>query len=559
MRALTGTDPDRLKEEKERGITIDLGFAHCELGDGVVASFVDVPGHERFVRHMLAGAHGIDAVALVVAADESVMPQTREHFHICRLLGVPRGLVVLTKCDAADEDSQAIAELEVRELVAGSFLERAPLVRVSARTGEGLPALREALLALARASPLRPSDGLLRLPVDRVFSMKGFGTVVTGTLVAGELATGEEIEALPSGRRARVRGLQVHGESVERAGGRDAHGGEPGRGGRGPRPRRGAGPPADAARDLDDRRGGFAPARRPAARGRRAGARPRRERRSAGPRATPRARLPRARDERPRTASAREPRRGRTRGSPRAALLLATGHDRRRPRRGSPSAAAPCRRPPGGREASRRLGPARGGGGDGRRSGLLRDRGTASRRPPHRAARAPGGGGPEERLPGGPRARPRGDRVAGRPRPPGGGGARGPRGLPQGQPAQGGHAARGAAGPRLRRSSGDRIRAGAGRPRRGRPDPSASRRRGRCAARGAPLRRRGGGARAAPRDRTGGRPLGRGAPGPGGALEEGRPAPRAGGPRAGHRARPGTRGRGPPRSTGTTSRRSSSG
>jgi len=217
VRALTGTDPDRLKEEKERGITIDLGFAHGELGEGVVASFVDVPGHERFVRHMLAGAHGIDAVALVVAADESVMPQTREHFHICRLLGVPRGLVVLTKCDVADADSQAIAELEARELVAGSFLEAAPLVRVSARTGEGLPALREALLALARESPARPSDGLARLPVDRVFSMKGFGVVVTGTLVAGELATGEEVEALPSGRRARVRGLQVHGETVERA------------------------------------------------------------------------------------------------------------------------------------------------------------------------------------------------------------------------------------------------------------------------------------------------------------------------------------------------------
>jgi selenocysteine-specific elongation factor len=215
VRALTGTDPDRLKEEKERGITIDLGFAHCELGDGLVASFVDVPGHERFVRHMLAGVHGIDAVVLVVAADESVMPQTREHFHICRLLGVPRGLVVLTKCDAADADSQAIAELEARELVAGSFLEAAPVVRVSARTGEGLPGLREALLGLARESPPRPSDGLLRLPVDRVFSMKGFGIVATGTLVAGQLATGEEVEALPSGRRARVRGLQVHGKAVE--------------------------------------------------------------------------------------------------------------------------------------------------------------------------------------------------------------------------------------------------------------------------------------------------------------------------------------------------------
>ena len=216
MLALTGTDPDRLKEEKERGITIDLGFAHVALGEGIVASFVDVPGHERFVRHMLAGAHGIDAVALVVAADESVMPQTREHFHICRLLGVPRGLVALTKCDVADAETQAIAELEARELTAGSFLEGRPVVRVSARTGEGMPALREALLLLARETGPRPTDGLLRLPIDRVFSMKGFGTVVTGTLVAGDLATSEEVEVLPAGRRARVRGLQVHGEAVER-------------------------------------------------------------------------------------------------------------------------------------------------------------------------------------------------------------------------------------------------------------------------------------------------------------------------------------------------------
>ncbi len=217
VQALTGTDPDRLKEEKERGITIDLGFAHLDLGEGLVASFVDVPGHERFVRNMLAGAHGIDAVVLVVAADESVMPQTREHFEICRLLGIPRGVVALTKCDLADSEGQAVAELEVRELVAGSFLDGAPLVRVSARTGLGLDALREALRSLARTSPPRPADGLLRLPIDRAFSMHGFGTVVTGTLVTGTLERGEDVEALPAGRRARVRGLQVHGASVERA------------------------------------------------------------------------------------------------------------------------------------------------------------------------------------------------------------------------------------------------------------------------------------------------------------------------------------------------------
>jgi selenocysteine-specific elongation factor len=173
---------------------------------------------------MLAGAHGVDAALLVVAADESVMPQTREHFHICRLLGIPRGLVALTKCDLADADAQAVAELEVRDLVAGSFLAGRPVVRVSARTGEGLPALRAALLDLARESPPRPADGLLRLPIDRVFSLRGFGTVVTGTLAGGELRDGDEVEAVPSGRRARVRGLQVHGAAVElvRAGTRTA-------------------------------------------------------------------------------------------------------------------------------------------------------------------------------------------------------------------------------------------------------------------------------------------------------------------------------------------------
>jgi selenocysteine-specific elongation factor len=214
VKALTGTDPDRLKEERDRGITIDLGFAHLDLGDGRVASFIDVPGHERFVRNMLAGAHGIDAVLLVVAADESVMPQTREHFHICRLLGIPRGLVVLSKCDVADADSQALAEMEVMEMVAGSFLEGAPLLRVSARTGHGLPELRAALWSLAGEAAPRPAQGLLRLPVDRSFSLKGFGTVVTGTLVSGALAVGDEVEVLPAGRRSRVRGLQVHGAAV---------------------------------------------------------------------------------------------------------------------------------------------------------------------------------------------------------------------------------------------------------------------------------------------------------------------------------------------------------
>jgi len=183
----------------------------------VVASFVDVPGHERFVRNMLAGAHGIDAVVLVVAADEGVMPQTREHFHICRLLGVPRGLVAITKCDAADAETAAVAEAEVRELVAGSFLEGRPIVRVSARTGQGLDELREALGALAAEAPPRPTEGLLRLPVDRVFSQRGFGTVVTGTLVEGVLVAGQDVEILPPAKRARVRGLQVHGQAVETA------------------------------------------------------------------------------------------------------------------------------------------------------------------------------------------------------------------------------------------------------------------------------------------------------------------------------------------------------
>src|SRR5262245_56966350 len=209
--ALTGTDPDRLKEEKARGITIDLGFAH-QVIDDVNFAFVDVPGHERFVKNMLAGVGGIDLVVLVVAADESVMPQTREHFDICRLLHVPAGLVALTKSDLADPEMLELARLEVREMVAGSFLEGAPMVPVSARTGAGLGDFREALMQVSASAHGRSTNAVTRLPIDRVFTMKGFGTVVTGTLVSGRIATDAELVALPGEQRVKVRGVQVHGQ-----------------------------------------------------------------------------------------------------------------------------------------------------------------------------------------------------------------------------------------------------------------------------------------------------------------------------------------------------------
>lgn len=217
VRALTGTDPDRLKEEQARGITIDLGFAHLEA-DGINLAFVDVPGHERFVKNMLAGAGGIDMAMLVVAADESVMPQTREHFQICRLLQVPAGIVVLTKCDVADADAIEIARLEVRELTAGSFLADAPIVTVSAKTGSGLENLRRALVDAASTLRQRDREGQARLPIDRVFSIKGFGTVVTGTLVAGTIHEETELVVLPRGKAVKVRGLQVHGHREAQAG-----------------------------------------------------------------------------------------------------------------------------------------------------------------------------------------------------------------------------------------------------------------------------------------------------------------------------------------------------
>jgi len=216
VRALTGTDPDRLKEEKARGITIDLGFAHQEI-DGSNFAFVDVPGHERFVKNMLAGVGGIDLVVLVVAADESVMPQTREHFDICRLLRIPAGLVALTKSDLADADMLELAQIEVRELVAGSFLDGAPIVPLSTKTGDGLEAFRAALAGVSRATRARRSDSVTRLPIDRVFSMKGFGTVVTGTLVSGRIAVDDELLVAPGERRVKVRGVQVHGTKQPRA------------------------------------------------------------------------------------------------------------------------------------------------------------------------------------------------------------------------------------------------------------------------------------------------------------------------------------------------------
>jgi selenocysteine-specific elongation factor len=217
VKALTGVDADRLKEEKERGITIDLGFADLTAGD-VHFGFVDVPGHERFVKNMLAGAHGLDLVLLVVAADEGVMPQTREHVDICRLLEIKAGLIAITKADLADDELLQLVEAEVADFVAGSFLESAPVLRVSARTGAGIEELKRALARLAARVGERDAEAVARLPIDRVFTIKGFGTVVTGTLVAGRIRAGDELELLPSsGRRARVRGAQVHGRATAEA------------------------------------------------------------------------------------------------------------------------------------------------------------------------------------------------------------------------------------------------------------------------------------------------------------------------------------------------------
>ncbi len=217
VKALTGTDADRLAEEKRRGITIDLGFAHLQLADDIRVGFIDVPGHERFVRNMLAGAAGIDMVLFVISATESIKPQTREHFEICRLLGVQAGVVALTKADLVDPELLDLVRLEVDEFAAGSFLEGAPKVAVSSTTGEGLAELCKELECTARKIREKSASGWFRLPIDRSFTMKGFGTVVTGTLISGVLKPEQEVEVYPIGRRLRVRGLQVYGAPVKRA------------------------------------------------------------------------------------------------------------------------------------------------------------------------------------------------------------------------------------------------------------------------------------------------------------------------------------------------------
>jgi selenocysteine-specific elongation factor len=267
VKALTGIDADRLEEEKRRGITIDLGFAHLELtipsgleprggieGQGGEADhapsrlqqeqntlkatriasglersdrnetklrlgFIDVPGHERFVRNMLAGVGGIDLVLMVIAADESIKPQTREHFEICRLLSIPRGITVITKSDMVDEDTLSVVRMEIEDFVRGSFLDasRSPIVAVSALKGTGLDELKREIVRIAAEVPSRDTEALFRLPIDRVFTMKGFGAVVTGTLIAGKVKKEEEVEVFPSRKRARVRGVQVHGSMAEQA------------------------------------------------------------------------------------------------------------------------------------------------------------------------------------------------------------------------------------------------------------------------------------------------------------------------------------------------------
>jgi selenocysteine-specific elongation factor len=218
VKALTGTDPDRLPQEKERGVTIELGFAQLTLPSGTTMGVVDVPGHERFVRQMVAGATGIDVVLLVVAADDGVMPQTREHLAIIDLLGISRGVVAITKSDLADPEWTAMVRDDIERLLAGTSIQGAPIVAVSSKTGEGLDDLKAALDVVAVEAPARHAELPMRLPVDRVFTIAGAGTVVTGTMWSGTVHRDDAVEVLPSGRTGRVRGVQVHSQAVEEAG-----------------------------------------------------------------------------------------------------------------------------------------------------------------------------------------------------------------------------------------------------------------------------------------------------------------------------------------------------
>ena len=217
IKALTGTDTDRLKEEKLRGITIELGFASLDLPSGQHIGIVDVPGHEKFVKNMVAGATGIDIVVMVIAADEGVMPQTREHMEICTVLGVKYGFVVLTKTDLVDEEWLELAMEDVKDFIRGTFLEDTPIIPVSSTTGQGIPYFIDTLDKLSAKIPDRTSSGLFRLPVDRVFTMKGFGTVITGSLISGHIQVGDTIMIYPSGITSKVRGIQVHNQSVNEA------------------------------------------------------------------------------------------------------------------------------------------------------------------------------------------------------------------------------------------------------------------------------------------------------------------------------------------------------
>ncbi len=217
IRAMTGIDTDRLKEEKARGITIELGFANMILPGGQPLGIVDVPGHERFVKNMVAGATGIDLVMMVIAADEGVMPQTREHMEICSLLGIRHGLVALTKKDMVDEEWLELATDDVTTFTQGTFLEDAPIIPVSSTDGSGLEALAAALEKITETLPERSDSGFFRLPIDRVFTMKGFGTVITGTLTSGAVAVGDPVMLYPSHETSKVRGIQVHSQSVEKA------------------------------------------------------------------------------------------------------------------------------------------------------------------------------------------------------------------------------------------------------------------------------------------------------------------------------------------------------